>query len=73
MTDEVVRRLYKHPTLKNGTISVGEESLPVVEGIVKLPETLGAELRWPLASREEVNAAKSAHDDKKAKAKPKRR
>jgi len=56
---------FRHPDIKDGSISVGETSVPVVKGIVELPEKMGKELRWERVSDDDAPAPKKKAGSKK--------
>lgn len=49
---------FKHPDIKEGSISVGNESIPVRKGIVDVPEKLGREMGWAPVGGASADSAK---------------
>lgn len=63
--------LYKHPHVTDGSISVGESSIPVKGGLVELDEVLGREVGWPLATEADIKASEQPAAKAKSKSTPK--
>lgn len=53
---------YKHPQA-DGRVHYGDESWPILAGVVECPIEVGAAAEWPRAAEDQVKA----HDKAKAK------
>lgn len=65
--------LFRHPTIKDGSISIGETHPPVIDGVVEAPDELGRSMGWTALSKQEEKEFRNKHKSASTPAVPRSR